>query len=374
MLFILLISFSCSPPGKDLYEFDPDLINGNNPALTRIADNIIYIPLDNRVKIRLINDVIMTQHSIFLSSDEGILKFNREGKIVRRIGNKGRGPGEYTYCANFTVDKLSETVYVKDRDNLIKVYSKDGTFMRDINLQNTGSGIDLIEFYDSRLFVSYFLQFGESEYNWIITDTLGKIIRKQYRSIPYFTSNWLECSRTYNYQGKLFYWNPYNDTVFSISNDCSYKPSFLIGEGKFRLPASDFDPAEEITHFMLIKSMFETRRFLVLKYSYNRKGNITLVDKKNRNSFLTFVESFEDGGITNDIDGGVDFQPVSYYAENEQEYMIGFFNPYKLKNHVYSDDFKNIMPKYPEKKKQLEGLAGSLSEYDNPVLMFVTFK
>jgi hypothetical protein len=36
----------------------------------------------------------------------------------------------------------------------------------------------------------------------------------------------------------------------------------------------------------------------------------------------------------NDFDGGINFQPVSYYAEKGQEYMIGFFNPYVLKNLV----------------------------------------
>jgi hypothetical protein len=45
-----------------------------------------------------------------------------------------------------------------------------------------------------------------------------------------------------------------------------------------------------------------------------------------------------------------------------------------LKNHVASDDFKYNLPKYPEKKKQLEDLVNKLSELDNPVLMFVTFK
>ena len=45
-----------------------------------------------------------------------------------------------------------------------------------------------------------------------------------------------------------------------------------------------------------------------------------------------------------------------------------------FKEHITSDDFKNNIPKYPEKKRQLEELANSLSEFDNPVLMFVTFK
>ncbi len=47
---------------------------------------------------------------------------------------------------------------------------------------------------------------------------------------------------------------------------------------------------------------------------------------------------------------------------------------YELKQYVESDAFKNSTPKYPEKKKQLEQLANSLNENDNPVLMLVKLK
>ena len=53
--------------------------------------------------------------------------------------------------------------------------------------------------------------------------------------------------------------------------------------------------------------------------------------------------------------------------------MVMWINAAELKTHVASDDFKNNVPKYPEKKKKLEELANSLSESDNPVLMLVTF-
>ncbi len=45
----------------------------------------------------------------------------------------------------------------------------------------------------------------------------------------------------------------------------------------------------------------------------------------------------------------------------------------QLKKHVASDDFKNAIPKYQGKKKELEELANRLNIFDNPVLMIVTF-
>jgi hypothetical protein len=54
--------------------------------------------------------------------------------------------------------------------------------------------------------------------------------------------------------------------------------------------------------------------------------------------------------------------------------MVMWVNAAELKAHVASDDFRNNVPKYPDKKQKLEELANKLSVTDNPVLMFVTFK
>jgi hypothetical protein len=54
--------------------------------------------------------------------------------------------------------------------------------------------------------------------------------------------------------------------------------------------------------------------------------------------------------------------------------LISWIDAIKLKAHVTSETFLNSTPKYPEKKKELEKLANSLKETDNPVLMLVKLK
>jgi len=54
--------------------------------------------------------------------------------------------------------------------------------------------------------------------------------------------------------------------------------------------------------------------------------------------------------------------------------MVMTVSAMDLKNHIASDDFKNNIPVYPQKKAMLEEFANNLSEFDNPVLMFVTLK
>ncbi|NMB52333.1 MAG: hypothetical protein GX999_08410, partial [Bacteroidales bacterium] len=54
--------------------------------------------------------------------------------------------------------------------------------------------------------------------------------------------------------------------------------------------------------------------------------------------------------------------------------FVMWFDANHLKEYVSSDEFKNINPKYPEKKKKLEKFANGLNEFDNPVLMFLTLR
>jgi len=54
--------------------------------------------------------------------------------------------------------------------------------------------------------------------------------------------------------------------------------------------------------------------------------------------------------------------------------LISWIDTIKVKAHVGSEAFKNSTPKYPEKKKELEKLANSLKEAENPVLMLVKLK
>ena len=374
LFFLLLITVSCKSQYNSYYEFAPSDHKENTVTLAQIADDINYISLENQYAISVINHIKITNKSIFLSSVEGVFKFDRDGKMVTKIGSKGRGPGEYIYSNDFAVDDIHETIYIKDRNNIIKVYSKHGIFQREINLQEFVGGIDVIEFYNSSLFVSFYLQFGDSQYNWIIIDTLGSVIKKKDRTIPNFTSNWGAKSGTFYFENKLSYWNPYNDTVFSISPDMSYKISFLFKPGIHRLPKSNFDPENEITRFILIRTLFETSRFLVFRYSYNKMGVIAFIDKKSKKSFVTFVDSFDSGGMVNDLDGCINFQPRSYLNENGREYMIGFLEPYNIKAHVTNFDLKNSTPKYLGEKETFIKMANNLKETDNPVLVLVRLK
>jgi len=377
-LFFLLLITSCKSFNNDLYEFDPKTLKQDEITLSVIADEITYIPLDNSVTLgEIYNGIRLNTNSIYLSErNNGVLSFNRDGKIRRKIGSKGRGPGEYVYNTIFTVDEKTETVYVRDAREIIKVYSKSGKYLRSFSLREYGEPIDAINIYNSNLFVSFEIQNENNKFKWVIVDSIGNLIKKEERKTPVFSSRVGGLGGTYIYHNRMSYWNTfYTDTVFSILPDLTEEPSININPGEYRFPKSMIiiSPTE-LEKYFAIKQILETDRFWTIKYRISGKRYFVLIDKKDKKTFLSNWEFNGSGGIINDLDGGTTFLPEVYFEEKGHEFLLGLISPFQLKTIMTSTAFKSAVPKHPEKKNELEKLANGLKETDNPVLMLVKLK
>lgn len=374
LLLICLFIVSCDKKDSKLYEFDPGNVIENKISLGEIADDIVYIPLDNSYPISLIYNCYYINNSIYLNTkDIGVLVFSRKGELIRKIGAVGRGPAEYTRFTKFTVDDKQYTVYVKDSGNRIQVYSGKGDFLRTLSIKEYGGSIELVSIFDSKLFLFNSLPFGDAKYNWIIMDTLGHLIKTKERPNLVFESNWGGISGTYYVNNSICYWNEFNDTVYTISSELNEKASFLISKGEHRLPRGEVD-SKKLSQYMLFESIFETEKYIMIRYYFGEKQLFVIVNKESKKSFACNWKNYNKGGIFNDLDGGTEFLPLFYSVENKREYVIGLIDAFQLKANIATETFKNSIPKYPEKKRELEKLANSLKETDNPILMMVRLK
>jgi 6-bladed beta-propeller len=383
---LVLITISCRSKDNTLFEINPSTFTDNRITLKEIADDIFYVPLDNSIPIGLTYKLKITADNIYISvKDVGIIKFDRSGKLIRRIGSKGRGPGDYNYFMDYTVDEITGNVFVMDR-SVIKVYSQTGLFVRDIKyneyLSNMGGDIEI---FNSLLFIPDYIQYGNSKYNWIFLDTLGNVISKKENTVPIFTTDMVLPGQIYKFENKLFYFNYLNDTIFSISPDLQCRAFYLFAQGDYRYPkkyfAFDFT---KLSNYFRPFEMFETKHCIFLSYSYKGRAAISVIDKKTKKIFLGYKNIKNTTMpvktiplIENDLDAGLPFSTrsiINYYEEKGSEYIISLINPFDLKVYLSTNDFKNTIPKFPEKKKELEKLANRLKETDNPVLMFVRLK
>lgn len=381
-LFIcIILSLSCSKDHHDLYNFDPRTLEEKPVFLSDIADDVTFIPLDNSVPLGLIyNDIFFCNNSIYLSTkDNGMLAFSRSGKFLRNIGTKGRGPGEYAYCFDIGIDEDKEIIYVKD-NRTIKVFSSTGRFIRSFSVESFGY-IDQMEIVDSSIFGIFYPGEKSSEFAWIVLDSLGKMIKRGERRLPVFESNYGVGAGIYRFMNQICYWDNFIDTVYSVSPDLTEKPSFTISAGNHRSPRGRIKSFEDLVNKLVIKNIFETRKFLVIRYFY-QKPTIAMIEKDSHRYFLVYLagddsglwESNFTGGLTDDLSGGPAFLPHSSFEEDGIEYMFGLIDPWQIKSHVESPGFNNTKSTLPEKKEELEKLAASLKETDNPVLVLARLK
>lgn len=386
-LILIFLPFCSKSSDKSLLKFDPRTLDELIIPLSQIADNITYIPLDNSFPLGPINTASIfkfTKKSIYFSmARTGILEFNRDGKFIRNIGKIGRGPGEYNSSSRFSFDENSEIIYVLDRAVIgkpIKAYSHNGDFLKSVTLPDYCDNIQTIEFFNSKFLAFNYQTDSLTKFNWVVFDTLGKIVTRKPRTIPMFMSGWGGSFGTYKFGNNLYYWDTYNDTVFSIFPDFKYNASFIISPGEHRAPRAHIPNPFLLQQYMSINQIFETNHFWVISYFY-KKQVLVLITKENSEVFVYNLESEQTsfgsrskGGIGNDVDGGPLFFPQNYFEENGREYMVGLINPYEVKSYTKSSEFKNVNPKYPEKKKELEMLANRLKETDNPVIVIVRLK
>lgn len=383
-ILIIFISFSFNSHQSIFGQINPRKFVDNKIQLSDIADDITYIPLDNSFPISIIypTSFNILKNSIYLSvRDIGIIRFNKDGSMPKVIGKKGRGPGEWQYYMSVVVDDRTETIYVMDSNNEIKIYNKNGSYKGAIKIPKSEDGYDFtgITFYNSKLFASQYISMGHAKYNWIILDTLGNIIKQKLNSIPTFSSNMGGGGGTFKFEDKLSYWNWYNDTIYSISSDFNNRASytFSLGEGKIPLqnitPPSPAEMPNTMAKFYLPISILETKRFLLYRYSHDKKVTLAMIEKHTQKTYLTDGDN-RAGGIQNDLDGGLKFNPVHYFTEDNREFLLGLIDPFQFKKYTTSEEFAKSNSKFPEKKNSLKNLADKIKETDNQILMIVRLK
>lgn len=247
-------------------------------------------------------------------------------------------------------------------------FSFDGDFIKNFPLPDgiIPQGLELI---NNEFFLPQYISRGRAENNWVIIDTLGNIQSKMLNAIPSFNSNLGAGGGIYKFKNNISYWNRYCDTVYTIQPDFSYSASIVFSQGDHRFPRQDPEFDEQLKYFRVL-DIFETNNFFVVKYIYNYMASVAFVDKTTRD--VQFSQNTWDlKGIKNDLDAGLVFHPETYYTNDNGEYLVGIVHAYQLKFHIASATFKNTIPKFPEKKNELEKLAASLDKNDNMVLVLV---
>lgn len=382
----LLLFLSCNKKDNNnemILNVELNNVSEGHILLSDIGNNIEYYPISNQIPIGRIFSYKVTKTFIYVAiKDIGVVRFSKDGKLSQRIGKIGRGPGEYIYNHNFAIDENTGTVYVMDHKmNDVEVYDHNGNHQRNIKLpvDDDGFKFDAIEFFGSSLFMGQGINMGRGDHDWIVMDTLGNVLSKKHNPYPEFEGRKGGRSSLSKINGNILYWDNFKDTIFNIHPDFTFTPVCVLSKGEYKFPMTteEYNPPDfylkKASSYIYLYTILETSHTFLFQYEIFRIQKLAIVDKKSGKMIVTDLKESENG-INNDIDNGLSFVPTKYFEIGNKNYLAAFIQPFELKKHVASDVFKNSTTNYPEKKKELEELANSLDENDNPVLMFVKLK
>jgi len=340
--------------------------------------NIEYVPLEtnDQCMIKNINEVKIGDDFLLVKFSNTILKFLEDGSFVTKIGNIGRGPNEFTVAHDVDIDNENQNIYLVSawQKKLIEC-SKTGEFLRTfycpLNTTNFKVTRDGILCYNMNSMGNV----GTS-YNWI--DKKGLQIKNFSNKYPWEYKQqgmygFVYENLFYRFNNQLFKKEVYSDTVYVFEN-MDFTPHMVIELGKRRVNTkvrSDFSPEYIRENFISPWNLFEFGDYVYFEFLLSRNSlveDLSFIGSK-RNDFHALVDPSK--GFINDLDGGPNIWPKTIKDDNT---LICWVDAFRLKAHVASDSFKKSIPKYPERKKELEKLANSLKETDNPVLMMVRLK
>jgi hypothetical protein len=378
LILLFLLTISCKKQENKVIVIDPQKFINKKILLSELAEEIEYVPLDNIIPFSHVVSISISDSSIYACVfPVGILRFDRKGKLLNRVGKYGKGPGEYKWGNHFTLDVKNSLCYVLNYTTII-VYNSNGYLIKTIHIDdiiNQYSFSDII-YKEGILYLFEGINLGYAKYCWVGIDTLGNKLFIKPNPIEQFVSNrYYHGNINLSERELIYYWNQINDTIYQIDTNSSHV-SFIFSKGNFQLPKRKM---EDYSAYFYPQTMFFTKKYILLYFSWKNQ-NCNAVYKYEDERFYTIntstdIQTLPNGpGIINDIDGGIPCAPMYYFHERENDILVGQCDASTLKSHIASSNFKHSIPKFPEKKKELEKLANCLNENDNPVLMLVKLK
>jgi hypothetical protein len=380
--------------------------------LSQFTDNIKYLALETYQDMIFqgIWDCIFSDSLILAYDRNKCLLYDLDGKFITKIGSYGKGPGEYSYIKNVAFG-INGNILIQNQQDLLE-YTLDGSF---VNQYRKSFRLNYKEDMNKWVVVEDSLIFGHVANSTGLIENKAFTINK-YGTIKYDYKNYIIFKRNlpqtghiedfahiYRFDKLVYYKECFNDTLFSLNNKFELTPMIAFNLGRYKMPTSIRTLKLQFQNFMeyiTLWEVFQTEDYLLLRcdfgnrfpakritsyYPYPAPGlspswynttDILGIYNKHTGKLIFCKPSNTDNplftsGLYNDIDCGPRFFPKAMINDST---MVMWIEAKQIKDHVTSNDFINNVPKYPEKKKKLEKLANKLTEFDNPVLMLVTFR
>jgi hypothetical protein len=372
--------------GQEIIRVDPGTSRGTL-TLSDLVESVEYVPLETNDdclmgEIKRSEHVLVSNNYILVGcvTSQSYYLFNRSGKFIAKIGNQGQGPSDYYRVRSpFAIDEEKKQVILSSSMSIdkqqLKYYDMKGKFLHSVSVDKGLTEFTHFQFEGKYVVTNPNYPWKKEldpPFNYSIYSKDYKLIKQEIATIHYSMTQRggqsfpvLYCGYLYN--GLLHVKNTtLNDTVYSINKNFTFSPKYIINAGKHAFTTQILSD-QELNRRMLfsraiIASVFETNKYVLISYMYDRKWYYQYYDKGLRKSMLFNSSS----GIPNDYDGGLDFWP---HQQNGNEF-IGWYDAYK-----FEENENKTKPKGSGNAlENLKKLNQKIDSESNPILVIVKMR
>lgn len=372
---LLMVQLSCSQKKNSQTTEDvislseEDLLEKRDILLSSLIDSLEIIRLENVDEAYTdIGNVFVSDNHIAIRSHKGgpAKLFKRSGEYVGNIGNRGQGPGEYTFLYNVLIDENNGRIYVGlYNSNQLMTYNLKGEYNASekiplaftvrkgayyLDRENDRIGVINMPFDGMDSIFCYTQNFKGESMGLISSENYG--IRPDYSSEIYADQR----SGRFNFHIQNF-GRAKQDTLFCydyLNNRLTpLLTMFLpVKEGRYHVSYLDLP-----WHYAVITENYDEE-------FEDKKENLILVDKKTRESYRV--------NLMNDYLGNIKIKPSHLIYNLKDGYYIQRYEPEQLQEIITQAlEDTNLSS---DSRKYLTTLNNSLDINDNTIILLGRLK
>ena len=392
--FLLIILFACvfacdfNTKTENTTEFSQVIIdysNGQQLNYSQIFESCEIVALETKGNnlIGSINEVILSDKYIIVLDNKmakAIFIFDHDGKLISQISNVGKGPGEYMHPKNVLfLEKSNQIIIYDSRLSKVLVFDIDGTFKREVLLDQQSRMEEFFYFNNEYLITRRFPEGTNERFNTMTNDfVFGKSINIDLENTLEITGG-VPRKVFFNHSvDNLFIFKDWYDNRLLVFNEDLH----LIKTWDIRFPGYEVDfkysnvyDAQEVYRIikdsekpglMVSDVIIDSDEFILFGFNAGVRGRIGVIEKKNNSGH--FVDR-----LINDMDKTIGGLRSLSVFNNNSGFYIHTLDAFTLKNqlNLINDQKVNIKLESPYKEK-LEQL--DLDDSDNPVLFIYKLK
>jgi hypothetical protein len=391
LLFVFMVSCQSRPATKESFPDETKVYmvslentfdKTHSVQLSTIGSEIEYIPLETNRKSVLskITKIALSEPYLFVTDKERLHQFNREGRFIRQIGSKGRGPGEYQglfiwdICVN---DSLNQLIALSIHTH---IFDFDGNFIKQFR-NDTINNVERVFPWKENQFIYYYWNAAKymdpNEYSLIILNENGETIttyKNHHKRIQQPSFGFNQWAPFYLFQNKIRFKEFGVDTLYTVEKD-QFTPHAIFDLGNKAPPADIFIPDTKnmsgifkgFTGKFWIKDIVEDDENFYLSLFCPAD----LITSRMEDILLQGVcpkvscdAKILDNGFQNNIDGGLPFFPKYIYNDS---ILVDWVDAFDLRQHVLKNNSEEMRKLYGQKYDVLVKLAKSLNDESNPI-------